>query len=724
MAIATQWTSCLSEAGRPGPVSPRLCCAGMPHGVLSCAPSCQHPNTAPSPCADLNACIDAPPGTWPVLVRARSCSWQDLVALGLDKMSQRLSGKKSHEQLKAAGKKSRYQELPTSASAAMASTASEAASGGALVETVETGMASLGRSDATRVLAAFLQVFANMSSSEPLFQRAILHKVFYALLAKPHNQVQLLSLRCLYLWKPLAILPYKDNLENLIDDERYRDEITFFSLDEELGQVKEDHRGDLIPVATRILYAKLVQRKVTAAKTSLAQRRATVLAFFGALRTEEFGELVSIVFRPFLELSGGADASALETDAAVLAGLNSKKLLGFLNTLKDLIDQVGHLLVCHLPRITSTLLAMVAHVFSSGSACDAEEAETVDDEDAVPIDELKSSVDHREKLLKKLRGLCLRRVTDIVTKFKTSDLSGFLPRLLDTLMPRVRRLPCDNTQSPVGLLETFHEMAHNVNLAAYLFTRPDLLPSIFACMSAPNAAFPVRQASLEIAQVLVREAQALGLQTKMSSHMSVLLDHVYKHLKIIVDKGGPQQASAGDPQAQIREVRLLRLQFDLLAELSKYSPTPQQARQLLDLLIPFLGNRKKFGNVSASNEARTFILRTCANLVGVVADSSVYVPAAARQLLPAMPADARAAVCEWIAAIGKPLAKVAGCVADLNAMSSTRLDEYDFDKRLAAYSGMLSRRRPRAPGLVAPLGCAASYAFTNCGIEDACKASA
>ena len=357
------------------------------------------------------------------------------------------------------------------------------------------------------------------------------------------------------------------------------------------------------------------------------------------------------------------------------------------------MNQVGHLLVGHLPRITATLLALVAYVFSSGSACEAEaaaegegEADGEGEGDGAAETGGNAGGEVREKVLKKLRGLCLRRITDIITKFKTSDLSGFIPALLDTLMPRVLRLPVENTQSPVGLLEAFHEMAHNQALAGFLFTRAELLPAVFGCMSAPRAAFPVRQASLEVAHVLVSQAQALGLQEPMAAHMSVLLDHVYLHLKVIVDKGGPQQAAGGDLAAQAREVRLLRLQFNLLSELSKYTPTPQQAQQLLDLLIPFLSNRKKFGNVSASAEARTFILQTCANLVKVVADPAAYVPAAARQLLPAMPADTRAAVCAFIVAIGQPLAPVAEHVAALNAMSTTRLDEYDFDRRLAAYS--------------------------------------
>jgi U3 small nucleolar RNA-associated protein 20 len=597
---------------------------------------------------------------------------EDLEQLGY---GGRASHKVSYQELKAAGKKSRYETCEDAAVAgavvgAEASADGTYASGGAV--------AKMGRTDATRVLTGFLDVFANMTSGAPLYQAEVLRRVFTALLAKTHNQVQLLALRSLYLWKPEDVMPYKTHLENLIDDEKYRDELTFFTIDDDLGQVKEAHRPGLVPVLSRILYAKVVQRKVLGAKTSLAQRRATVLAFFAGMREEEFGVLVSIVFRPFRLVSDKAEDA--QHNSALLTALSSKKLLGFLNTLKDLVDQVGHRLTEHLPQMTSTLLALVAHVFASGSTCEAEEGDGAVD-DAAEDDQ---SADYKQKLLKKLRGLCLRRVTDIITKFKSSDFSAFVPRLLATLKQRIVRLPLENTQSPVGLLESFHEMAHNDSLAAHLFSDVEVLPAIFGCMAASRAAYPVRKASLEIADVLVRQAQTLGLQDKMSAHMSVLLDNVYLHLKALVDNGGPSQA--GDMQAQVREISLLRLQFNLLAELSRYRCTPQQAAQLLDLLIPFLSNRKKLGNVSASEESRKFILQTCANLVKLAPDSSVYVAPAARQLLPKMSEATRSAACDFILAIGRPLAKVSCYISDLNAMSSERLDEYDFDKRLAAYA--------------------------------------
>jgi hypothetical protein len=290
------------------------------------------------------------------------------------------------------------------------------------------------------------------------------------------------------------------------------------------------------------------------------------------MRREEFGELVSIVFRPFVQLS--PDAHELANDATVLAALNTKKLLGFLNTLKDLVDQVGNLLVDHLPLICATLLSLVAHVFASDAAPDAScllpdegggrerDREAEADEGAEAAggggrvgegegegdgdgDGEEESEEFREKVYKRLRGLCLRRVRDVVKKFVSSDFSKFLPRLLNTLHPRILRLPIENTQSPVGLLETFHEMAHNDKLASYLFTSSDMLPAVFGCMSAPSAAFAVRKNTLEIADTLVARAHELGLEADMSTHMSVLLQHVYLHLKLLVDKGGPRAAASG-----------------------------------------------------------------------------------------------------------------------------------------------------------------------------------
>ena len=89
---------------------------------------------------------------------------EDLEQLGY---GGRASHKVSYQELKAAGKKSRYETCEDAAVAgavvgAEASADGSYASGGAV--------AKMGRTDATRVLAGFLDVFADMTSGAPRYQ--------------------------------------------------------------------------------------------------------------------------------------------------------------------------------------------------------------------------------------------------------------------------------------------------------------------------------------------------------------------------------------------------------------------------------------------------------------------------------------------------------------------------------------------------------------------------
>ena len=118
--------------------------------------------------------------------------------------------KTSHATLKAAGKKSGYVDvsalakLPDGGEEGGGGSIGSRGSRGAVLQVVreledEQALVRMGRTDATRVLLGFLEIFAGMTSAEPLVHREVLRKVFTALLVKTHNQVQLLALCCLCL---------------------------------------------------------------------------------------------------------------------------------------------------------------------------------------------------------------------------------------------------------------------------------------------------------------------------------------------------------------------------------------------------------------------------------------------------------------------------------------------------------------------------------------------
>ena len=105
-------------------------------------------------------------------------------------------------------------------------------------------------------------------------------------------------------------------------------------------------------------YAK-VQRKVQGARTSLARGAQQSWRFCGAGRRS-------------LESSSGSCCGPCDTCLPVTTRRGTASFwpactprsCWVLSTLKDLVGQVGHQLVLHLPRIQEVLLAIVAHVFS------------------------------------------------------------------------------------------------------------------------------------------------------------------------------------------------------------------------------------------------------------------------------------------------------------------------------------------------------------------------
>ncbi len=90
--------------------------------------------------------------------------------------------------------------------------------------------ATITRTEATKVLLGYLDLFAQMTSVNPLHKAPELREIFTRLLTKTHSSVQLQALRCLCVWGDEGIVPYKKNLENIIDDIKYRHELSLFQV--------------------------------------------------------------------------------------------------------------------------------------------------------------------------------------------------------------------------------------------------------------------------------------------------------------------------------------------------------------------------------------------------------------------------------------------------------------------------------------------------------------
>ncbi|KAJ2061066.1 U3 snoRNP protein [Coemansia sp. S146] len=106
--------------------------------------------------------------------------------------------------------------------------------------------------DALSVL--WLSLFAKLRNSSALYKSETLYSLFQRLLSRRQ------ALDCGLAWREPDLVPYADNLRNLVDDKRLRDELKTFNLAVDDESINSVHKDRLLPVAFRLLRGQMVTR--------------------------------------------------------------------------------------------------------------------------------------------------------------------------------------------------------------------------------------------------------------------------------------------------------------------------------------------------------------------------------------------------------------------------------------------------------------------------------
>ena len=104
---------------------------------------------------------------------------------------------------------------------------------------------------ATKSLCIHLSLFTVFKNPKALYNEYELRQLFLTFLAHREGEVQNLALQCLFTYKFDYLEPYKENLQRLLGDDKCRDELAHFTIDEENSVVDGSHRQKLMPVLIR-----------------------------------------------------------------------------------------------------------------------------------------------------------------------------------------------------------------------------------------------------------------------------------------------------------------------------------------------------------------------------------------------------------------------------------------------------------------------------------------
>ena len=521
-------------------------------------------------------------------------------------------------------------------------------------------------------LAAWFALFSNFTNPRALHATQTLHDIYTSFLSYPDRSLQGLALSCLCTYKSPYLLPHADRLRGLLDDTRWRDELA--QLD--IANISGEERPALVDAVVRLLFGFVRERRTR-------DRRGTVLAALGGCADSELNLLVSLMLQDVLP-------AALETtDVAVVHSVSSsvtlKQQIGLLHLLGDVLKHLGTRLTSSWHALISATISLTAHAQSSLEALRQDNKDPEEDIELLPDEaedtDLQAS---SSKQLRTVRQLGVRRFADFC---RISDSFNFEPYMKEAfralVSPRLGSLPRENTQAPSGLLELFYVWSSDERYAAFFVDYDErILPQVYACLTASGVKPAVISRILDIVDRLLSLASLHEdiQQRAIRPHVSILLTNL---ATLVQDTKGDAVASN----------HLAQRQISILSALAHYLADGTQASTLLRLFFPLL--RKPTKHVG--ERVKADILKIMANLFPLIPDlaepsSSVYRPTF--ELVSSLFQSIRSRQCRValiaafnaLSVIDVSLQGLAELLEQLNAYSTKRIEEPDFDRRLEAFA--------------------------------------
>ncbi|XP_051911593.1 small subunit processome component 20 homolog [Hippocampus zosterae] len=557
------------------------------------------------------------------------------------------------------------------------------------------------RRAASKQLIAHLNVFAKFTNPRSLYMESSLRELYNQLLCHQDQQIQRVALQCILTYKDPYAVPYKENLEKLLDDKHFKEEIVHFNISEETGVVDASHRAGLIPLLMRILFGRLRSKGSSRfqSKASASTRSSIILRFLAGCQKVELGMFVDLLLEPVSHHSEGSCGDAVQravagTDIGAVLPLGRQHSL--LNIINVVIQKLGHLIEVYLPKVLQILLCVTASV--------------------------SAMLEIREQLrpgcinpLKNLRRLGILRIQDF---FENFDSFSFSADQLDgvfmaVVWPQVHRLPTESPYSPTPLLKLIHVWCKHPRYFPLLSKqRPghpecDVLLNVFALLSAKNISPATIAVVMDVAEALATTQDFVATETEAELSVGgsvfpqpaeatlaadswtqgsrLLLPHittVLHYLSGIVRNTDRLKKKKFRPQVS--------KELNILSKISRFVSDKKQSSTLIRLLLPYLLKGKN------SEETELDILATIQNLLQQCVQPSAFLQPLGKLfsvIHNKLPRKALTSVFQTLSDMDPSLKYITDMTTKLNAFDSRHLDEVYFDVRLTAFQEATRRIR-------------------------------
>ncbi|KDN51355.1 hypothetical protein K437DRAFT_233377 [Tilletiaria anomala UBC 951] len=519
-------------------------------------------------------------------------------------------------------------------------------------------------------LSAFLKVFAKLHNPKSLHRSSDLYATFLALCASRDTQVQRLALQCILTWKDPSHISYQETLTNFLEQSKQRDELTNFDLTPDTGSVQPSHRATLLPLIIHLFYGQMMSTK---ARTNSV--RTAMLVSLARSHAEELKALFDLMLA---SLDESPDEQSLEFEPSQTApSATAKQQRGFLAFLEQVIKHLGFRIGPAWDRVMRVLLNIAIHANRFAGVHPGSEGTRS----------------------REIRQDALKRLNEVFQIPAQKFLWGtFRPIIFKELVsPRLYSMQKDSVEAPSALQELFVTWSRDATLLDWLDFNPELLPSLFACLSSENIKDPVTDRIVAVVENVAHLANSESTDDNSPATDSKAV-RLLSSLSSSFIGNAAQWCHRGSIDG-VNRGYLLRRMIGVLVTLSRdFSGDESDARLLFDSLVALYARGALRGNEGVKEK----VLRILSELLdrvpqavsdGAVAPAGSFLAFVCDQMASSREANLRKELSHLLsrwAEMQAPIHRVSGWLSAINAYHPRRIEEPDFERRLSGFDAISS----------------------------------
>jgi U3 small nucleolar RNA-associated protein 20 len=503
---------------------------------------------------------------------------------------------------------------------------------------------------------AMLSLFALFVNPKVLFRSAEVHSALLSLLENGDIEIQKSALQALFAWKNASISRYEEDLLKLLDDAKFREQISvFLDIGQGESSLRNDDRAAAMPIVLRLLYGRVITRG-KGGKSDQGSNRKAVFVLLSRFFDWEVNEFIDIALGPLQQVSLVREGILNEEELRVEHS-TQRKQLGLLNMLKDLLETWKSTAAPYVPRLVDPIIYCLVRAVREINNNDSD----------------KVSKNSLPRSIRQVSILCLNMLFEISPDFGWTP---YMPTLFEELInPRLDKLAVETAQGVSALVRMFATWSHSANLAPFLGNYNDqLLVRVAECIGQSIAKDEVKRfVTNEIVRALIAQTDTgeesnQTITTLLNAHASSFLHHLAHLLRA----DPPKDLLEDSVQAVVQLAEYSNTcPAEILASAAFLLQMPARRAShrikvnLLKILLRFLPTLEVNGEIYNQIYA------------AVCASFAFFTDRESRTLL--------SNITSAFAKMDPSLLETARLCEDLNSFASNRLDGPDFGCRLEAF---------------------------------------